>query len=732
MAPLARFKPILFLLLIVPVAVAFGASGAPAGGESRAYPPQARGIIDVTKAPYFADNTGKTDCTAALIRAIDDMVREDHQGMLDALPLVKGVPKQSVYHDEKRGVYTATELSFEERQKILKENPKALIGIERCKGIFPARNPPAKIVYFPNGTYLVSDTLIYSFTDHKIKFTEINRCMHFLGESRKGAVIRLKDNAPGFEAGTGKPVISFTRGKNLPKDDPASGWSNVAMQNSIENLTIEVGSGNPGAVGLEFYCNNTGAVRDLSIRSLDPAKAGLAGLSFSVPNSSCSFAKNIDVTGFDYGVRVLHPRLYSAFEHIRVNDQRVAGFYLEDNNVSLRALNSRNRVPAVMVKGASATMALIDGDFSGGSADAAAVECGNGFLFARDLKTSGYREAIEYDGKTAVKGPDVGEYVSHPAFTLFPDQKKESLRLPVEETPVIPWEKTPDQWAFVDSFGAKGDGFTDDTSAIRRAMNSGCSTVYFQPGTYLVNGPVDVPASVRRIDMAYCDLVAGGDLQKMTDSGFLRILAGKEPLVIERLFAFELFFGEHYLIDHASKRTLVLKDLHTQIGAMYRNSVPGGKVFIENVATTDQFEPKRNCFTFTGQKVWARQLNPERADPEVLNDGSTLWVLGFKTEGPGCAFRTTGGGSTEVLNGIFNLWPSEKKSVPAVVNDNSRVSVVASTTGKSEEKAGGKELPPHSLPLIQEIRGNETKQLFWDDFPHRDKGFIAVPLYIGQ
>lgn len=691
------------------------AANAGADAGNCVFPPEVRGIIDVTKAPYFADNTGKADCTEVLIRAIDDMVSEDRQAMLDALPLVRGVPKQSVYKDEKRGVYTATELSFEERQKILKANPKALIGFERCHGVFPSRNPLAKVLYFPDGTYLVSDTLVFSFTDMKIKFTDINRCMHFMGESQKGVVIRLKDNAPGFGEGTNKAVVSFTHGN----------WSNVAMQNSIENFTIEVGAGNPGAVGLEFYCNNTGAVRNVSVRSLDPAKAGKAGVSFSVYNSSCALVKNVDVTGFDYGVQVTQPRLCSTFEHIRVGDQRVAGFYLEDNNVSVRDLTSNNSVPAVSIKGQSATMALVDSHFTGGSAGAAAIDGGNGFLFARDIKTSGYGEAIRYDGKTAVKGPDVGEYVSHPIFTLFPDQKKESLRLPVEETPEIPWDKDPKQWATTDKSGAVGDGFTDDTAAIQRAMNSGCSTVCFQPGTYLINAPIDVPGSVHRIDMRYCDLVAGSDLQKMTDAGAFRILDGKEPLVIERLFAFELFFGGQYLIDHASTRTLVLKDLHTHVAATYRNSVPGGKVFIENVCSTDQFEPKRNCFTFTGQKVWARQINPERGDPEILNDGSSLWVLGFKTEGPGCAFRTTGNGSTEVLNGIFNLWRNEKKSVPAVINDNSHVSIVASTTDQKPK-------PPYPYVLIRETRGPETKQLHWDDFPRRDKDLVAVPLYIGR
>ena len=686
--------------------------------EEFVYPPEVKGIIDVTKAPYFADNTGKIDCTAVLIRAIDDMVREDRDAMREALPIVRGAKKQSVYHDEKRGVYTATELSFAERQSIRKANPQALIGFERCHGVFPARQAPAKILYFPNGTYLISDTLVYSFTDMKIKYTDINRCMHFLGESQQGTIIRLKDHTPGFGAETNKAVVSFTHGN----------WSNVAMQNSFQNFTIEIGAGNPGASGLEFFANNSGVVRNLTVRSLDPEKAGYAGLSMSVYNFSCVLVKNLDVDGFNYGVKVAQPRLYSVFENIQVSNQRVAGFCLESNNVSLRGLTSSNRVPAVSIIGTSATMALIDGNFSGGSPDVAAVDCEKGFLFARDLKVAGYKTAIRYGDTAPVQGPNVSEYMSHSAFTLSPNQEKKSLRLPIEETPEIPWDKDPKQWAGVDQFGARGDSFTDDTEAIQRAMNSGKSTIYFQPGTYLINGTIDVPASVRRIDMMYCDLIAGGDLQNMTNSGAFRIREGKEPLVIQNLFTFELFFGQHYLIDHASTRTLVLKDMHTQVGAMYRNSVPGGKVFIENVASTDQFEPIRNCFSFTGQKVWARQLNPERANPEVLNDGSSLWVLGFKSEGPGCAFRTTGGGSTEVLNGIFNLWRQKEKTGPAIINDNSHVSVVASTTGKATT---GTETP-YPYVLIEEVRGSQTNRLPWDSLPHRDDDFIVVPLYVGQ
>jgi hypothetical protein len=57
-------------------------------------------------------------------------------------------------------------------------------------------------------------------------------------------------------------------------------------------------------------------------------------------------------------------------------------------------------------------------------------------------------------------------------------------------------------------------------------------------------------------------------------------------------------------------------------------------------------------FRFQGQTVWARQFNVEGDGLHVANDGGTLWILGYKTEGGGTLMETTGGGRTEVLGGF--------------------------------------------------------------------------------
>ena len=107
------------------------------------YPIKTSAIIDVTKSPYNADNTGRTDCTAILCRILDDI-------------LIRQVTALKETHDKLETMSCGG-----------KEN--VYIGIEGGRvqnGIlsltFPEYEPSTKIIYFPKGTYLVSDTVTYT------------------------------------------------------------------------------------------------------------------------------------------------------------------------------------------------------------------------------------------------------------------------------------------------------------------------------------------------------------------------------------------------------------------------------------------------------------------------------------------------------------------------------------------------------------------------------------------
>ena len=194
--------------------------------------PECNAVIDVTKPPYNVDNTGKTDCTAALCKVFDDICGEYKANLLK------------------------TKAMLEKQQ-----DPNALITFEirKVNGkhnvVFAEELPLKKIIYFPNGTYLVSDTISYSIEEFRNilfdrPYMEMNTQLRIKGESRDGVIIKLKDNCKGFEHGNDRPVISFDQ----------SGTSNIAQSNMIEDITVNIGKGNPGATGIRYFANNTGAV----------------------------------------------------------------------------------------------------------------------------------------------------------------------------------------------------------------------------------------------------------------------------------------------------------------------------------------------------------------------------------------------------------------------------------------------------------------------------------------
>jgi hypothetical protein len=686
-------------------AAADGSSGQPPDSEEILYPAGLEAVVDVTKAPYRADPTGRTDCTAALIRAVDDVMRPDEEALKQTLRTIKEQPQLAFWYRK---------LPFAQRQQFMQANPLAVIGQERVQGIFPYRNSPARILYFPKGIYLVSDTITYSFPDmvNRQKL-ELAWRLHFRGENREGSIIRLKENSPGFGPGADKPVVSFIHDGRR---------SNVAMQNSFEDLTIEVGAGNPGAAGLNFFGNNCGVVRRTTIRATGPEKGGGAGLEIKGMGSTATLISEVRIEGFDDGFRIEHASDTDnvVIEHATLSGQHMAGLLLKDRNASVRALVSDNAVPAVRMEGSS-TLALLDSHLTGtGPAGGLpAIELKGGCLLLRDVDTAGYGRAVERPGLPPAASGAIHEYLSHPWVQAFADGGRPP-RLPVEETPFLAWPK-PVEWVSVNSFGAKGDGFTDDTAAIQAAMNSGRLAIYFQPGTYLIEGTVTIPPSVQRVNFMYADLVSGGPLLEQRQGAAFRVRGeSPRPLLLEDLFAFELFYGPR-LVEQASRRTLVLRDMQTQAARMYFNSVPGGKVFIENCACADPVDATLpGGFTFTGQQVWARQLNPERCEPKVLNDGSRLWVLGFRMEPRGqTGFMTTNGGTTEVMGGHFSFHGGGKP-VPQVINRDSATTIF----GAAMAFAPSQRLPDYDL--VKDTRGSETRGIPWSRFPSLKPDEVAV------
>jgi len=667
--------------------------------ENVVFPEQSNAVIDVTKAPYFLDNTGQEDCTEKLRTLLNDLMSDIVKDMKEVYEALHHVPN---------GTY----LSVENR----KLNDKIF-------AIMPCTLNQVPMIYFPNGTYLVSDTISYTTPElHNMMYHytsggfELNRCIRMIGQNKEKTIIKLRDNCPGFEYGQERPVVNFMLGER----------SNVSMSNYFENITIDIGNGNPGAVGLVFFSNNSGAVRNVVIKSSDKEYAGAIGFLIKGELHSACNVYSLEVEGFRYGILVATHRTCSHFENITLTNQTKYGFKVENNAVQIIGLEGRGHVPMLYIAGPMAHVVLIDAKLTSDGTKYAAIKYEMGCLYMRNIRTDGFIAAYEKNWfEITIPDGYIEEYSSHDGYTLFGEEPK-TMGLQVPPLPDVSLEQDMKKWACVNEFGAVGDGVHDDTDAITSTFASGQPVVWFQPGHYLITRPIEIPETVKHIHFMYCDICTGKDLREVDGEAVFHILGNNEGvLLIEKLFAWNESIGRIRMFRHDGTRTVYMRDMHTQACGFYFNTVPGAEIFLENCACTvgkKMVYGDVPCFDFHGQTVWCHSINPERSMIQTKNQGGTLWWSGFKTEQEGSINITTDSGTTEILGGIAVAGAGTEN--PLIWNKDSNVSAIFSTTGYHDYS---------TYPVaVKEERGEQIREIRDYKLPSRYKPWYFMPLYSGR
>lgn len=526
-----------------------------------------------------------------------------------------------------------------------------------------------KAIYFPVGTYLVSDKLEWS-----------GCCVSLQGQGRRASIIKLKDSAVGYAD------------RNAPKAVIKTPSGNMSFRQNISELSVNTGRNNPGAIAIDYISNNTGTISNVAIRSDDGR--GKVGLDMSRQWPGPCLIKNVQVNGFDYGIYTKHGEYGPTFENITLINQKVAGIRNEGNTLAIRRLKSTNSVPAIDNEASIGSIILLNGNLQGGTSTVSAIT-NNGYLYARNLVTSGYQSAIRNKDRV-VPGTSKSEYISDRVYSLF-DSPRRSLNLLIENTP-----------AFHDNNLTNWGRFTPrhygDTEPLQSLLNSGKSTIYFPHGIYFSYDKkvVTVPATVRRI-IGFSSGVNSGP-----DGGGIVFRVEEnsdQPLIIEQ-------FGYGVSVEQASARTVAIK--HGQYG--YSDSPEAGKLFLEDVVlgTLNLNYP---------HSVWARQLNVESSDgapTKITNKGGTLWILGLKTEGKGTVINTSLGGKTELLGTLIyptQEFTEEEKKQAAFINNNSSHSLIYSLSVYGANR--------NYDIQVEETRNGIKRQLLSEDMPGR------MPLFVG-
>jgi hypothetical protein len=663
-------------------------SAASAARAEIVFPPGAV-VVDVTQPPFLADPSGVADSTAAIQLAI-------HRASQD------GVAGDGIADD---GVDDGFQDGF-------------------------ARSRP-RVIYFPTGVYRLTDSLV----GPALNNAQAGGLIIFQGQSRTGSILRLDASAPGFDnPAAPKPVFTNFTGNS----------TNNAFMNGVENLTIEVGAGNPGAIALQFGNNNTGHVRHLTLRSLDPARAGAAGLHLSPGTSATNpsgigLVQHVLIEGFAVGIDTTRGlQMPWVLDHVTLAHQTAVGIANANRPLSINALASTNSVPALRSTGASGHVVMVNSNLSGGAPDQPAIDLQAGHGFFRDIARSGYSTTLRVAGADQAADLAADEFVAGPVLKLWETTPSRSLGLPIADAPEIPWD-APADWHLVPA--PTGVAATD-TAALQAALSSGKASILLRPGAYAINTTLVIGPAVRRLLGNWATLRVDSAI-KTQNVPLLRLAASDHPAVVIEKLQGQWGDATAYLLHHESAADLVLRDIFWVAGPVYRNTPgAGGRLFLENIHSLGGGQtPRENrpAFVFDHQQVWARQINPEMQHPHMINDGGRLWILGFKTgEQRGPVVITRNGGSTEILGGLqnqtYDFAPPDADATALLEIHNANVSAVFLERFESVGNTGALGWGNNAF-VARETRGGETRTLR-PAVVHRASGQTAhpspVPVRAGQ
>ena len=395
-----------------------------------------------------------------------------------------------------------------------------------------------KIVYFPNGTYLISQQITKKYTNGGFASG-----MMLIGQSEAGTILKLKDNAAGFQSASAPVGMIFTTSKLLDgtptsggKDYTDLGEGNDAYQNAVQNMTVNVGTGNAGAIGIDYLASNLGWIRHVTVTA--PLGSGATGIALTRKWIGPALLEHVTVNGFSVGIDVANTEYGITMNHIVLNGQLTAGLRNSQNSISANDLEANTFGPSIVSTAVDGLIVLAQAQLN--SSSAATITNTLGTIVFHGCRANNYTKFTTI----AQTGDVLDGYLTGPT-TWTP--KSSARFLPVADPPTVTADPlsawvTPTNYGAVpvantDASGNPVTTPTDSLAAFQAAFATGASTVYLPHGLYYLSNNLEIPATVKRIvGMASTIRVYQGSGYKMNrGQGMFRLLAGTDALQIENL-----------------------------------------------------------------------------------------------------------------------------------------------------------------------------------------------------
>ncbi|ADV84864.1 glycosyl hydrolase family 28-related protein [Terriglobus saanensis] len=361
------------------------------------------------------------------------------------------------------------------------------------------------IVFVPSGTYRITHT-VYVWPGVRV-----------IGYGATRPTFLLPANTPGYQKGMGY-MLFFTGGRKGDGRDrqgldtpfpgtvpPAPGiidGNPGTFYSAISNVDLEIGSGNPSAVGIRFHIAQHCYMAHMDFR----IGSGLAGI-HDVGNE----AEDLHFHGGTYGIMTRKPSpgwqftlIDSSFDH-----QREAAIKEHEAGLTLIHDTFTSVPTAVSIDPGYSDELWIRGsrlvDLSG---PAIVISNENNPRTEINLEeviaTNVPKLAFLRESKREIPGQPYGSYLisSFTSGLIMADGKDpgeikstihaEGLALaPKPLVPALTALPSPSTWVNIRDLGAKGDGHTDDTAVFQKAIAEH-KTIYVPMGYYLVSDTLEL------------------------------------------------------------------------------------------------------------------------------------------------------------------------------------------------------------------------------------------------
>ncbi|MCF7760241.1 MAG: gluconolaconase, partial [Cephaloticoccus sp.] len=343
------------------------------------------------------------------------------------------------------------------------------------------------IVFIPAGRYRLTREL------------RVWSGIRLIGYGATRPVFFLAPNTPGYQAGSGNYLVHFVSERPDSPDAPVRDANPGTFYSAMSNIDIEIGTGNPAAVGVRSHFAQHGYLAHMDFR-IGEGRAGIE----EVGNEG----EDLHFFGGEFGLIMHKPS--PSWPYLLVDatfaGQRTAAIETEEGGLTLIRPQFRDVPTAILVRENRAEELWIkDGRFESISGPALVISdeknartqinlqntfCADVPVFAR------FRES---GGDIPAPGPlyQIKEF-SHGLQIAQPGaagEIKTVMEAVVLDSPApavpsdIPSLPPQDTWVNLRDLGAKGDGVGDDTAVLRAAIAQH-RTIYLPSGRYRVTDTI--------------------------------------------------------------------------------------------------------------------------------------------------------------------------------------------------------------------------------------------------